>query len=139
MSIPFAQANWRRRGISAIQEPGFLLSYYLFGDYRGRELAVRVPTRVCLHDRINPWGTRDLWPGKILIRPWPGEVTGEEKYLRRAGELVQAALAWKKRTGDRLSPAISSTRPEFSFGRASLSITIEAKRPGGPCRDKIRR
>jgi hypothetical protein len=74
---------------------GLLLSYYLFGDYRGRELAVRVADRVCLHDGINPWEPRTFGLG-ILAALAGYEVTGEEKYLRRAGELVQAALVWEK-------------------------------------------
>ncbi|NLY89269.1 MAG: hypothetical protein GX085_06570 [Firmicutes bacterium] len=74
---------------------GLLLSYYLFGDYRGRELAVRVADRVCLHDGINPWEPRTFGLG-ILAALAGYEVTGEEKYLRRADELVRAALDWEK-------------------------------------------
>lgn len=74
---------------------GLLLSYYMLGDYRGRELAVRVADRVCLHDGINPWEPRTFGLG-ILALLTGYEVTGEEKYLRRAGELVRAALDWEK-------------------------------------------
>ncbi|HHU82841.1 MAG TPA: hypothetical protein GXZ26_07540 [Firmicutes bacterium] len=75
---------------------GLLLSYYLFGDYRGRELAIRVADRVCLHDGVNPWEPRTFGLG-ILATLAGYEVTGEEKYLRRADELARAALAWEKK------------------------------------------
>lgn len=74
---------------------GLLLSYYLFGDYRGRELALRVADRVCLHDGVNPWEPRTFGLG-ILATLAGYEATGEEKYLRRAGELARAALDWEK-------------------------------------------
>ncbi len=72
-----------------------LLSYYLLGDYRGRELAVRVADWVCLHDGVNPWEPRTFGLG-ILAALTGYEATGEEKYWRRAGEIVRAALEWEK-------------------------------------------
>lgn len=70
-----------------------LLSYYLLGEYRGRELAVRVADWVCLHDGINPWEPRTFGLG-IIAALTGYEATGEEKYLLRAGEIVRSALEW---------------------------------------------
>jgi len=73
---------------------GLLLSYYLLGDYRGRELAVRVADWVCLHDGINPWEPRTFGLG-IIAALTGYEATGEERYLLRAGEIVRSALDWE--------------------------------------------
>jgi rhamnogalacturonyl hydrolase YesR len=81
---------------SYVKNQGLLLGYYLFGDYRLLELAIKVANRLCLVDGLNADRPRSYGLG--IIGALTGyEATGEERYLLRAREIADALIEMVKR------------------------------------------
>jgi len=71
---------------SYVKNQGLLLGYYLIGDYRLLNMAIKVANRICLIDGLNPDRPRSYGLG--IIGSLIGyEATGEERYLLRAREI----------------------------------------------------
>lgn len=76
---------------SHVKNQGLLLGYYLLGDYRLLNMAVKVANRICLIDGLDLDRPRSYGLG--IIGSLTGyEATGEERYLLRAREIGAALV-----------------------------------------------